>query len=219
MRTNLREADRLLREAGYDVRDQQRIHAKTGEPFTIEFLNNGPFERIFLFYKPSLERLGISISVRTVDHAQYENRMRNWDFDIVTFAWGQSLLPGAELRGYFGSQAAEQPGSLNVDRHQKSGGRRDDQACRFGRQLRGAGRCRQALDRVLLWNHYVVPQWTYNKLRTARWDRFGRPDPLPKYGVAAFPALWWLGCRKSGKDRKPFMTAACSSGWQTVERF
>jgi microcin C transport system substrate-binding protein len=199
MRTNLREADRLLREAGYEVRDQQRIHAKTGEPFTIEFLNNGPFERIFLFYKPSLERLGISVSVRTVDHAQYENRMRSWDFDIVTFAWGQSLLPGAELRGYFGSQAAEQPGSLNVTgiknpavdtmiRHVVS-------ADSYAELVAAA----KALDRVLLWNHYVVPQWTYNKLRTARWDRFGRPDPLPKYGVSAFPALWWLDAEKATK--------------------
>ncbi len=198
-RINLREADRLLREAGYDVRDHQRINAKTGEPFTIEFLNNGPFERIFLFYKPSLERLGISISVRTVDHAQYENRMRNWDFDVVTYAWGQSLLPGAELRGFFGSQAAEQPGSLNVV------GIRNPAVDAMIRHVVSAESypelvaAARALDRVLLWNNYVVPQWTYSKLRTARWDRFGRPDPLPKYGVAAFPNLWWWDAGRAAK--------------------
>ena len=49
----------------------------------------------------------------------------------------------------------------------------------------------RALDRILLWNHYVVPQWAYGKLRTARWDRFSRPNLLPKYGIAAFPTLWW----------------------------
>ena len=85
MRDNLREAVRLLKESGYDMRDQQFVNSKSGEPFTVEFLGNNPvFERVFLFYKPSLERLGITVSVRTVDEAQYENRLRSWDFDIIT---------------------------------------------------------------------------------------------------------------------------------------
>jgi len=58
--------------------------------------------------------------------------------------------------------------------------------------------CR-ALDRVLLWNHYVVPQWSYSKMRTARWDRFGRPETLPKYGMSAFPTVWWLDQEKDAK--------------------
>ena len=57
----------------------------------------------------------------------------------------------------------------------------------------------KALDRVLLWNHYVVPQWTYGKVRSARWDRFGRPDPLPKYGLSAFPTVWWWDAQKAAK--------------------
>ena len=85
MRTNLREAVRLLREAGYEIRNQQLVNGKTGEPLTVEFLAEDPsFERVFLFYKPSLDRLGIGVTVRTVDEAQYENRLRNWDFDIIT---------------------------------------------------------------------------------------------------------------------------------------
>ena len=85
VRNNLREALRLFKAAGYEVRNQQLVDSKTGEPFTVEFLAEDPsFERIFLFYKPSLDRLGIGVSVRTVDDAQYENRMRSWDFDIIT---------------------------------------------------------------------------------------------------------------------------------------
>ena len=57
----------------------------------------------------------------------------------------------------------------------------------------------QAMDRVLLWNHFVVPQWTYGKVRTARWDRYGRPDPLPKYGMSGFPTVWWWDAEKAAK--------------------
>ena len=115
MRTNLRQAIRLFKEAGYEVRDQQLVNAKTGEPFTVEFLADDPsFERVFLFFRPSLERVGITVSVRSVDDAQYESRLRTWDFDITKAAWGESLTPGNEQRTYWGSQAADEPGSLNL---------------------------------------------------------------------------------------------------------
>ena len=115
VRKNLLEAVRLLKDAGYSIRDQLLVDSKSGEPFAVEFLSSYPIlERVFLFYKPSLERLGITVSVRTVDEAQYENRLRNWDFDIVTYAWGEARLPGSELRDYWGSEAATQPGSRNV---------------------------------------------------------------------------------------------------------
>src|SRR5215471_3616823 len=200
IRNNLREALRLFKEAGYEVRNQQIVNAKTGEPFEIEFLTNAPlFERIFLFYKPSLERLGITVSIRTVDQAQYENRLRNWDFDIITFAWGESLLPGNEQRGYWGSQAADQSGSDNILGIKNpavdemitrivSAKTRDELVAATG-----------ALDRILLWNNYVVPQWGYAKLRTARWNRFSYNDPLPKYGMSGFPALWWWDAEKAAK--------------------
>ena len=115
VRSNLREAVRLFKEAGYEVRDGKLVDGKTGEPYTVEFLADDPsFERVFLFYKPSLDRLGVTVMVRTVDEAQYENRLRNWDFDVITASWGESLSPGNEQRGYWGSQAADQPGSRNL---------------------------------------------------------------------------------------------------------
>ena len=93
VRNNLREAIRLLKEAGYEIQNQKLIDTKSGTPFAVEFLADDPnFERVFLFYKPSLDRLGITVSVRTVDDAQYENRLRNWDFDIITNAWGEVAL-------------------------------------------------------------------------------------------------------------------------------
>ena len=200
MRDNLREAVRLFHEAGYDVRDQQLVDAKTGEPYEIEFLAEDPsFERVFLFYKPSLDRLGMSVTVRTVDEAQFENRVRSWDFDIITMAWSESLSPGNEQRGYWGSQAADQPGSLNIVGIKNPAVDAMIEQVIFAKNRADLEAATRALDRILLWNHYVVPQWTYGKVRTARWDRFGHPDPMPKYGRAAFPTVWWWDAQKAAK--------------------
>ena len=200
VRKNLREAVRLMREAGYEVRDQQLINSKTNEPFAVEFLAEDPsFERVFLFYKPSLERLGINVTVRTVDEAQYENRLRTWDFDIITSAWGESLSPGNEQRGYWGSQAADEPGSFNIIGIKNPAVDAMIEQIVFAKSRTDLEAATRALDRILLWNHYLVPQWTYGKVRTARWDRFGHPDPMPKYGRAAFPTVWWWDAEKAAK--------------------
>ena len=199
-RANLRESLRLLKEAGYEVRNQQVVNEKTGEPFEVELLTNAPlFERVFLFYKPALERLGIAVSVRTVDEAHYENRLRNWDFDIITFAWGESLLPGNEQRGYWGSLAADQSGSDNVIGIKNPAVDAIIEKIVFAKTQEDLVAAARALDRILLWNQYVVPQWGYGKLRTARWNRFSRPDPLPKYGISAFPTVWWWDADKAAK--------------------
>jgi microcin C transport system substrate-binding protein len=200
VRANLREAVRLLKQAGYEVRNQMLVNSETGEPYTVEFLADDPsFERVFLFYQPSLERLGVTMSVRTVDEAQYENRLRNRDFDVISATWGESLSPGNEQRGYWGSQAAEQPGSLNlIGIKNPAVDAMIDQVI-FAKNRPDLVAATKALDRVLLWNHYVVPQWTYGKMRSARWDRFGHPDPLPKYGTGAFPAVWWWDADKAAK--------------------
>ena len=200
VRGNLRDAVRLLKEAGYEIRNERLVNSKTGEPYTVEFLADDPnFERVFLFYKPSLDRLGIGVNVRTVDEAQYENRLRNWDFDIITNSWGESLSPGNEQRGFWGSQAADQPGSLNlIGIRNPAVDAMIDQVI-FAKNRADLVAATKALDRVLLWNHYVVPQWTYGKQRTARWNRFGRPDPLPKYGASAWPTIWWWDAAKAAK--------------------
>jgi microcin C transport system substrate-binding protein len=200
VRNNLREALKLVREAGFAIRDRKLVDSKSGEALTVEFLASDPnSERFFLFYKPSLERLGVTVTVRTVDDAQYENRLRQWDFDIVTTSWGQSLSPGNEQRGFWGTQAADQPGSRNICGIKNPAVDAMIERVIFTKNRDDLVAATKALDRVLLWNHYVVPQWTYGKTRSARWDRFSRPDPLPKYGLSAFPTIWWWDKDKAAK--------------------
>jgi microcin C transport system substrate-binding protein len=200
VRSNLHQAIRLLRAAGYEVRNQRLVNAATGEPYTVELLAADPAtERFFLFYKPSLNRLGINVTVRTVDDAQFENRMRQWDFDVITASWAESLSPGNEQRGYWGSQAADQPGSRNLIGIKNATIDTLIERVIYAKNRDDLVAATHALDRVLLWHHYVVPQWTYGKVRTARWDRFGHPETLPKYGMSAFPTIWWWDAEKAAK--------------------
>jgi microcin C transport system substrate-binding protein len=200
VRANLREAIRLLKEGGYEVRNQKLVNVKTGEPFSIEFLTYDPnSERFVLFYKPSLERLGITVSVRTVDEAQYVNRERNWDYDSTTEVWAQSLSPGNEQRDYWSSAAADRIGSRNYAGIKNPAIDALIERVIFAKDRAELIAATHALDRVLLWNHYVIPQFTYNKTRAARWDRFGRPEKLPEYGSSAFPTTWWWDAQRAAK--------------------
>ena len=200
VRGNLREATRLLKEAGYEIRNHKLVNAKSGEQFTIEFLTSDPnSERFVLFYKPSLERLGITVSVRTVDEAQFTNRERNWDYDSITNVWGQSLSPGNEQRDYWSTASADRIGSRNYAGIKNPAIDALIERVIFAKDRAELVAATRALDRVLLWNHYVVPQFTYNKTRAARWDRFGRPEKLPEYGSAAFPTIWWWDAERAAK--------------------
>ncbi len=191
-RANLRRAFDLLKEAGYEQRGRQLVHAKTGEPLTVEFLGFDPsFERYVLPYKQALERLGIGVCVRLVDAAQFQNRLRSFDFDIVTAGWAQSLSPGNEQRNYWGSDAADRPGSRNLAGIKDAAVDALIDRVIFAPDRDELVAATRALDRVLLAHHYVVPQWTYNKERTARWSRFARPQELPRYGASSFPTVWW----------------------------
>lgn len=200
MRDNLRQALALMREAGYEIKDTKLVNAKTGEPFSVEFLAPDPAtQRFVLFYKPSLERIGIEVNVRVVDSAQYENRLRQWDYDIITAVWGQSLSPGNEQRGFWSSQAADVPGSRNLVGIKNPAIDALIDRVIFAKSREELVAATHALDRVLLWNYYVVPQWTYGKQRTARWDRFGHPETMPKYAASAFPTVWWWDKDKAAK--------------------
>jgi len=200
VRNNLREGLRLLKSAGYEIKDRKLVDAKTGAPFELELLTYDPsFERVLLFFKPSLERMGMTVSVRTVDATQYENRLRNWDFDVVVNSWAESLSPGNEQREFWGSQAAEMPGSRNIIGIKNAAIDKLIERVIYTKDREDLVAATKALDRVLLWHHFVVPQWTYGKIRTARWDRFGHPSEMPKYGMSAFPEIWWFDADKAGK--------------------
>ncbi|NVN87647.1 MAG: ABC transporter substrate-binding protein [Rhodopseudomonas sp.] len=202
VRGNLREAMKLLREAKFEVRDRLLVDP-AGKPVNVEILVQDPSsERIALFYKPSLERIGVTVAIRIVDDAQYQNRIRAFDFDIITDVWGESLSPGNEQREYWGSQAADQPGSRNSIGVKNPAVDALIEKVIFAKNRNELVAATRALDRVLLWNFYVVPQFTYGFARYARWDRFSHAEPLPKYARAGLPSLWWYDPEKAAKIGK-----------------
>jgi microcin C transport system substrate-binding protein len=189
-RQNLRTALRLLGEAGWSVEGGKLVNAQ-GQPFRFEILLNGPpFERHTLPFIKNLERLGIEATVRTVDPAQYQNRIDNFDFDMTVETFGQSLSPGNEQRDYWGSEAADIPGSRNTI------GIKDPVLDHLIEKIIEAPTredlvsATRALDRVLLWGHYVIPHWHIRSFRVAYWDKFDRPATNPPYGLPVFS--WWV---------------------------
>lgn len=202
VRANLRESMRLLKEAGCEIRDRKLVDA-AGKAITVEILVQDPSaERIALFYKPSVERIGVTTSIRIVDDAQYQNRLRSFDFDMIIDQWGESLSPGNEQREFWGSQAADQPGSRNTSGVKNPAIDELIEKVIFAKDRASLVAATRALDRVLLWNFYVVPQFTYPFERYARWDRFSHSDPLPKYGRSGLPSLWWFDAEKAARIGK-----------------
>jgi microcin C transport system substrate-binding protein len=202
VRNNLREAAKLLKEAGFEVKERKLVDT-TGKPVTVEILVQDPSaERIALFYKPSLERIGVTTSIRVVDDAQYQNRIRSFDFDMIIDQWGQSLSPGNEQREFWGSPAADQPGSRNTIGIKNPAIDALIEKVIFAADRDGLLAATRALDRVLLWNFYLVPQFTYGFSRYARWDRFSRFEPTAKYGRSGLPSLWWYDAEKAARIGK-----------------
>jgi microcin C transport system substrate-binding protein len=202
VRANLREAMKLLKDAGYEIRDHKLVDA-AGKPVTVEILVQDPSsERISLFYKPSLERIGVTTSVRVVDDSQYESRLRAFDFDVIIDQWGESLSPGNEQREFWGSQAADVPGARNALGIKNPAIDALIDKVIFAEDRAELVAATRALDRVLLWNFYVVPQYTYPFMRYARWDRFSHAEPLPKYSRSGLPTLWWYDAEKAAKIGK-----------------
>jgi microcin C transport system substrate-binding protein len=197
-RDNLRKAFDLFAEAGWVVRDMKLVNAETGQPMTFEFLLvQQNFERLVLPFKRNLARLGIDMSVRLVDQSQYINRLNEYDFDMVSGLWGQSDSPGNEQREFWGSVAADQPGSRNTI------GVKDPVIDALIELIIQApsresliARCR-ALDRVLLWGHYVVPNWHSRADRILYWDKFSRPEVTPLQGTST--SYWWYDQEKAAR--------------------
>jgi len=191
MRARLRQARKLLEEAGWRIEDNRLINAK-GQPFTIEFLSflQG-FERIVLPYTENLKRLGIDASFRLVESAQYQNRIQSFDYDVITNRFGGTLTPGVELRNIWGSAAADVEGSRNY------AGVKEPAVDALIEQVIAAKTraelitATRALDRIVMWRHYLVPQWFNDTHRIAYWDVFGRPATKPKYALGFFDT-WWI---------------------------
>ncbi len=201
-RNNLRIASKLLAEAGWNVTtDGGRSTLKNakGENFEVTFLLDSPlFERIVLPYQQQLELLGIAVNIKTVDSAQYQRQVETFDYEIIVGSWGQSLSPGNEQRNYWGSEAAGQKGSRNLVGIKDPAIDTLVDAIIFSKDRAGLTTACKALDRALVWNHYVVPMWYIPYERVARWNRFGRPEKLPAFSVG-FPGIWWWDETKAAK--------------------
>jgi microcin C transport system substrate-binding protein len=191
LRANLRAALNLLKDAGWIIKDRKLVQATGGKPFQFEILLNQPtWERIALPFARNLERLGIEAKVRTVDPAQYQKRTDDFDFDMIVASFGQSLSPGNEQRDFWGSAVANEPGSRNLI------GIKDPVVDALIDLIIAAPDREQlifrtrALDRVLLWGHYLIPNWHIQNFRVAHWDKFGRPPVSPKYALCF--QCWWV---------------------------
>ena len=204
VRTNLREAVRLLREAGYEQRDGRMVDKATGEPLTVEFLEfQNTFERVILPFSAQLKLIGIGTTLRVIDQAQYQNRMRNFDFDVTTGSWPESLSPGNEQREFWGSASADKPGSRNLIGIKDPAIDALIEKVIFAQDRPGVLAATHALDRVLLSRDFVVPQWASNVSRTLRWNRFAHPAVLPLYGSSGFPTTWWYDEAAAAKTGAP----------------
>jgi microcin C transport system substrate-binding protein len=194
IRDGARDALKLLAEAGWTVKGQKLVNER-GEPLQFEILLDDPtWERIALPFAKNLERLGIVARVRTIDAAQSEKREKDFDFDVTVGGWRQSLSPGNEQREFWGSEAAGLRGSRNL------AGIKDPVVDRLIDLVIAApdrpalvARTR-ALDRVLLWGHYVIPHWHIRAFRVVYWDKFGRPGVSPKYALGF--DTWWVDAQK-----------------------
>ena len=196
IRSELKEASKLLQNSGWELIDGELKNKTSGKKFEFEILLVSPaFERIVLPFKDNLEKLGINVEIRTVDSAQYQNRLDSFDFDMVVSTFSQSLSPGNEQKNFWGTNAANTNGSRNIIGIQDgvvdslidkiiSSNSRDDLI-----------NSTKALDRVLLWGHYVIPQWHISAYRTLYWDIFDKPKIRPKYSLGT--NTWWIDEKKA----------------------
>lgn len=191
MRARLARALELFRDAGYEVRDGVLTDTRTGRPFTLEvLLFDTQFERVVQPLLRNLSRLGVQGNIRMVDVNQYLNRLRSFDFDMIVGSFPQSANPGNEQREYWTSEYADSPQSRNL-----IGLRNPVIDALVERLIRADSReqldtAAQALDRVLRWGFYVIPQWFLGETRIALWDKFAYPEPFPEYNLDL--DAWWV---------------------------
>jgi microcin C transport system substrate-binding protein len=194
----LREAGRLLSEAGWQVKDGKRVNA-SGEALELEFLVIDPTsERILAAYVKNLQAIGIQTSVRRIDPAQYERRIKSFDFDVVMTRYALRLTPGVELRSFWGSEAAKTEGSYNL-----AGISSPVIDALIGKVTEANSReelktATRALDRVLRAGHYWVPHWYRPYHYIATWDKFGRPAVKPRYERGIIHT-WWFDAERAAK--------------------
>ena len=188
-RENLLQAKEILQEEGWIIKNDKLT--KDGQEFKFEFLIVSPSdEKIALAYQSNLKKLGITMEVRTVDSSQYQARLLNYDFDMIKRYWGVSLSPGNEQQFYWGSEVGKKDGSRNYPGINSPAVDALIEKLISAKNREELTTAIHALDRVLLWGHYVVPLYHSNKDRIAYWDFFEYPEKIPLYGIVI--ESWWV---------------------------
>ncbi|MEF1187286.1 ABC transporter substrate-binding protein, partial [Vibrio sinaloensis] len=197
IRSQMRSAFKLLKEAGWELKDKAMTNTATGEPFSFELLIYSPTtERIAIPVQKNLKRMGIEMKIRTVDTTQYIKRLRDRDFDMVSSSYGANPYPGPNLLIVWNSNY--------IDSTYNTAGVMDPIVDELTEQIAKSQQnpdklltLGKALDRVLQWNYYVIPQWHLSKYRVAMWDKFERPAIMPKYDLGQ--DTWWVSKEKAQK--------------------
>ncbi|WP_145561941.1 extracellular solute-binding protein [Yersinia aldovae] len=196
-RDNLLKARELLREAGWEVKNQQLVNSKTGKPFVFELLllSGSNFQYVQPF-KHNLQRLGITMNIREVDSSQFVNRLRSRDYDMIPTVYSAFPYPSPNLQILWSS--------AYIDSSYNASGIKDPAIDQLIAQivshqdqpeaLLSLGR---ALDRVLTWNHLMIPMWYSNHARFAYWDKFSMPADRPTYSLG-FDS-WWFDVNKAAR--------------------
>ncbi len=189
IRPQIRLALGLLRQAGWEIRDRKLVNVDTGEPMEFELLLYSPsMERVAIPIQKNMERMGITMNIRVVDTTQFTNRLRERDFDMISGGFSANYYPDSGLKIVWHSDYLDSTyntaGVQNeaVDYLVEEIAKRQDD---FDSLLYWG----RALDRVLTWNHYVIPMWHISAFRVAYWDKFGMPEKRPKYSLGI--GSWW----------------------------
>jgi microcin C transport system substrate-binding protein len=170
-RKNLREAQILLKEAGYYINNGKLVNSITNKPLVIDFLiSQMDMERIISQFQINLKSIGIESNIRLVDTTQYQKRLDQFDFDIIVANFPQSLSPGNEQRDYWGSEAAQVEGSRNL----------------IGIKNEAVD---TLIDKIIYSNYYVIPHYYAAGIRLARWNKFNFSENIPDYNMNLF--TWW----------------------------
>jgi microcin C transport system substrate-binding protein len=197
IRGELRSALALLKEAGWEIRDRKLTNVNTGEPMEFELLLYSPsMERVAIPVQKNLERMGITMKIRVVDTSEFVNRLRERDFDMISGGYSANFYPSSDLKiiwrsdymDYTYNTAGVQDKAVDYLIDGIVANQDNDQA------LLAWGR---ALDRVLTWNFYVIPEWHISMFRVAYWDKFSKPAIRPKYSLGT--GSWWYDRAKAAR--------------------
>ncbi|WP_419903570.1 extracellular solute-binding protein [Kiloniella sp.] len=194
-RDNYRKAFALLAEAGWVVRDLKLVNEMTGKQMSFEMLvASKGMERTVLPFATSLKKLGVDVTIRLVDRSQYYNRIRDFDYDMIIIKLSASITPGTEQRGFWTSATADKKGSGNFAGIKDPAIDELVEAVVNARDRKELVATVRALDRVLLWGFYVIPQFHTEDDRVLYWDKFSRPDVTPWRGSST--SYWWFDSKK-----------------------